>query len=260
MVNAKLNFIHRTALLVVFCVVLLVLSGLCIVRLDRIKKHRATESDFAFVPNPAYARITSLGFENTLSSWYWLRSVAYFADAYVEKRPYTWLPPLLNVVIELNPKYKPAYYFGGLLLCDQKEYSKEGIAILRTGIREFPDEARFRIFAGMCQLGYDSNYVAAADFLMPLSKMPSAPQYARTLAWRLLQRSGQTEIALDLALLQYFEAGSEMEKSLAIERLGLLVPSISRAELSHLLNAASINPHTYRQVRGLFTQHLQRLN
>jgi|GEM_PF-3633014 len=202
----------RLPLLLAFILFFLAVSVIFLRLADKWSIQNTATNPVIYTPSPRYAKISTLGFAAPVASWIWLRTILYYADAYLTHTQPEQLPALLQSITALNPQFVPAYYFGGLLLCDDLATAYTTLSLLKNGIQNNPQEYRFRLFAGLCQLKTDSNYYAAADFLGPLAQNTQVPPYIQSLAIRMQNRGGNQEALLDYSLMQYFESKSPLER------------------------------------------------
>lgn len=93
-----------------------------------------------FIPSYKTARITSAGFENIISDFYWLSSIQYIWSNAVSSEYKLYLYNMLNLITDLNPNFSYPYEIWELLLSSynenyeqdiekdkQKEYDKQAL-------------------------------------------------------------------------------------------------------------------------------------
>lgn len=232
---------------------LLGLSALMLKEIDDQKKQEWNLTREVYLPQTKWLDYTHFGFQNFLASYYWVQGILYFSNSYFERKPYPHLSKFFEITTHLNPQFEYAYYFGGLLLCEQKSTLAEGLKLLDKGIKNFPNKYQFRVFAAMCQLDLDSNQLKSAKYLLPLVHTPDVPMYLKQLAYTLLHSQKNTSARIDIQLTQYFQSSSEIEKEILLGKIYDLVSlNVSKEELKTYLNNIETNPQLYREFRENF--------
>ncbi len=143
-------------------------------------------------------RILSLGHNGLLADIYWTRAVQHFGSQRVEQRfEYPLLAPLLEITVALDPQLLVAYRFGGVFLAAPPPFGAgqphEAIELLRTGIRQNPDEWRLWHDLGFLYYWELKDYQAASDAYLQGSKHPNAAPWMQVMAAVILQKGGARE-------------------------------------------------------------------
>lgn len=193
-------------------------------RLERARERYLPSS--VVLPRPEVVRLADMGFDALAADWYWIKGVNYFGDARNAVVGYGGLSNYLELVTELEPKYFPAYLFGGYMLpwvVDGKWVNiEETVRLLEKGIREFPNEWRFHFQAAYMYSAHLKRYQSAGDHLIAASRLPGAPDYLPSLATRMYVTDGRIDLAEVMSQKLIEEAQHPWERELARKRLGEL--------------------------------------
>ena len=76
--------------------------------------HLTSAGDLIYLPTPAQARLMSLGYENAVADFYWVKALQYYTDQGQAANRYKNLADYLDLVIGVDPDYEYAYKFAGL--------------------------------------------------------------------------------------------------------------------------------------------------
>ncbi len=173
-------------------------------RIDKsLGQYRATE-EILYVDSGNVMKRVLLGFDNIAADLYWLRTVQYFGGKRLDatNKDYNLLEPLLNITIELDPKFKIAYSYGATFLSEPfptgAGLPSKGIEIIDKGIAEHPGHWRFYLDKGFIYFWFLKDYKKAAEVTLEGSKLPGAPYWVVATASRMLTRGGERETARHL--------------------------------------------------------------
>lgn len=156
--------------------------------------------------------VVSGGYGGFASSPLWIGVIMDYADVLLEGKSASMLPAELEAVTELDPHWLYPFEFAGLVLDDGvASHQAAAVRLLGKGIERFPDSWRLRVYLAvlMSQRGIGSAE-ELARILLPVASDPKAPQYARTLAFTLLHKSGRPEEAMSLLLQTYAQVPDPM--------------------------------------------------
>lgn len=158
---------------------------------------------FVAVPRPEVVKVTDLGFHALAADWYWIKGVNYFGDERNAHVAYGELYNYFDLVTQLDPKYFPAYLFGGWALPwnrgDHWVNTEEAAKLLERGVKEFPRDYRLRMQLAYIYSSYLHKYHEAGDQLSIAAQLPGAPSYLTSLATRMYATGGELTMARALA-------------------------------------------------------------
>jgi len=201
------------------------------------------EQGQAFIPRPAVARATALGFDAVLADYYWLRAVQIVGREQVPERHAPILGALIDVVTTLNPWVDHPYRFAAMWLTDSVESVRKANELLRRGIAHHPEEWRNRFYLGFNHFFYLDNEASAAEALEGAARLPEAPAYLSRLVARLRATAGGLEVAE--AFLREMIRTSEDER--AVEGFQEALDEIATERLARRLDRAR---ERYRELHG----------
>ncbi len=136
--------------------------------------------ELAYFPSGKFLHPVVIEYENLMADLVWLRAIQYYGHHLMTDRKYTWLGHIFDILTQLDPKFVGAYQFGGTMLAWDAGQPKEGIALLRKGMRENP--LRWELPFGIAFIYYLvlKDYEKAGNYFYLASKMPET--------WRIAQR------------------------------------------------------------------------
>ncbi len=150
----------------------------------------------AFVPDPALARIFSLGFGAVVADFYWLQAIqAVGGNVQMTPELGDHLGRLIDVVTTLNPRVGHPYRFAAIWMTESEENVRTANRLLRRGIEFHPDDWRNHFYLGFNHFFYLLENQRAGEILERASAMPGAPRYLGRLSARLKSESEDLEVA-----------------------------------------------------------------
>ena len=153
----------------------------------------------------AFSFFGKTGYSGLSSSVLWVYSVFKYADGLFETHHVVGLNKFIEAVNALDPDWKYPFEFGGLVFQGEMgtDY-KDAQIILRDGIRHHPGYWKFRVYLAMNMLDHKAPSDSIANVLLPISTGgETVPIYARTLAFTILAKDGDSKHAMDLLLQAY---------------------------------------------------------
>ncbi|MBI5526677.1 MAG: hypothetical protein HY897_10125 [Deltaproteobacteria bacterium] len=123
----------------------------------------AMPDEVSFLPDKAIVKTFSLGQDELIADYYWLKAIQYFGDqenATPERLKY--LHPLIDLVTDLAPEFEYAYRFGATTLVLRDTNGDLASAILKKGIVNFPDNCRMPYLLGFVEYYVNKAPAAAA--------------------------------------------------------------------------------------------------
>jgi len=175
---------------------LLLYIGIFFVQRGLDSKNLVGKREFLFIPKANVMKHFTFGFDNFIADVYWLRCIQYAAERKYTKNGLEWMYRSIDLITELDPRFKTAYLFGGIVLAFDRRFMDESIAVLEKGMKNLPDEWNFPFYIGFNYFFYLREFEKAAEYLMKASRLPGAPKYLPLLATRLLAEARKPETAL----------------------------------------------------------------
>ena len=152
-----------------------------------------------FVAPPHGLEHFHFGFHYALADLFWMRSLQDFdfcesTGQQSKCRQSGWLFQMLDVITDLDPKFRVAYSAGGLALTVIISDVTGASRIFDKGVQAFPKNWPLLYRAAYHALYEERNFVKAAD-LMKQAGQNGGPDWVFELAGRLYTQSGQRELA-----------------------------------------------------------------
>lgn len=177
-------------------VLVLVLSAACAFgSLSRWDAHAgASRNDLLSVPPSALTQVLSGGFRTLAADFQYLRFITYWGRQLTQGRRFHNLVPILNLIVDLDPRFRPAYEMGALALGDSGQ-PEAAVALLEKGMAHAPDDWWFPYQAGMTLFFFSEDYLRAAEYFEKASRLPNAPQSAAFFVARMYEKGDHAELA-----------------------------------------------------------------
>ena len=162
----------------------------------KIPATRSVERGEAFIPDPALARLLSLGFRSVVADYYWLQSIqAISGDTRVDEARATRVGKLIDLVTTLDPYVDHPYRFAAIWMTHSEQNVREANRLLRRSLEYHPDEWRNWFYLGFNHYFYLLENERAADALHQASLLPGSPLYLGRLVARLRSKSADIDVA-----------------------------------------------------------------
>lgn len=68
----------------------------------------------AISPSGKFLKPLALGYDQVVADLLWMKTISYFGGHFMSDKQYPWLAHMLNLIIDLDPRFDFPYYFGGL--------------------------------------------------------------------------------------------------------------------------------------------------
>jgi hypothetical protein len=218
----------------------LFLASLCLNRADAGKTKDWQKDQLTYLPSGKLLKPMTLGFEEASASLLWVKGVLYFGEAFLSGGGYQWMGHMLDIVTTLNPRFKEAYNFGSALLTKDKKEIPATLKLIERGLVEYPAEWRWRVSAALAKRKFDSDYVAAAEYLKPVAGDTSVPKHVRLLVATFAEKGGNERMAVAYLVERYLQSTTAIEKEMFSERL-------AKIDLRDSLNRQVGKPPTAKQ-------------
>jgi len=168
------------------------------------KSDIAGARELIYLPTPQQARLMSMGFEQVMADWYWVKSLQYFTDPLQAYNRFKNLGDILGVVVGVDPDFQYAYKFAGIAVpydTGRLRWANTGQAIelLQRGVQRFPGNWELQFYLGFSLLNFRKDTAGAAEHFAAAAKIPGSPSYLKRFAARLFAASGDTDRALVFA-------------------------------------------------------------
>lgn len=170
----------------------------------------------------------ALGFDNLVADVYWIRAVVYYGGKrreVSERKDYSGLYPLLDLVTSLDPHFRVAYRFGAIFLTEAYPAGPgrpdQAIQLLERAIER--DFGRWEYYhdIGFVYYWWLRDYERAAEWFLRGSERPDAALWLKPLAGTVLASGGNRESSRQLWR-QLLESDVDYLRGQATHRLAQL--------------------------------------
>jgi hypothetical protein len=147
------------------------------------------------LPKPGHLRALSLGHEEVLSDFYWVKAVLYEGTERTEK-DYRYFSSLIDLVTTLDPYFQYPYIFGSVILSVMANDPAASDKLLLQGFTYHRDTWRFPFGLGYNAYFHYGDPRGAARYLGIAATLDGCPAYVPRLASRLYHESGSIDVAI----------------------------------------------------------------
>jgi tetratricopeptide (TPR) repeat protein len=184
------------------------------------------EEEQLYINGTTVKRI-SLGFNGLAADWYWMRSLQYVGRKVLNtpgdiqlddlgQLNAKLLAPLLDTATTLDPEFMEPYEYAAVVL--PAVNVEDAIRITRKGIAANP--SAWRLYQ---HLGYiywqQKDFKAASEAYGQGATLPGAPHWMEAMKAKMVGEGGSREIAREIYLRMYQEAGDDQVKDMARRHL-----------------------------------------
>lgn len=147
-------------------------------------------------PDPARAKLSSLGFEPVVADYYWVQSLHLVGSTRGDASSHgETIGDLIDLVTTLDPWVDHPYRFAAVWMTGDVSQVRRANDLLRRGIAYHPDDWRNRFHLGYNHFFYLQDEARAAEALEPAIRMEGAPNYLGAFVARLRAQSDDLETA-----------------------------------------------------------------
>lgn len=160
-------------------------------------RQRVTD-EIKYLPTGRLLKAASLGYELLVADVLWARTTMLFGKNFEQqdKDWYAWVFHMIDLATDLDPEFKAAYKYGGLMLRVEGEFIDQSSLIYQKGMVALPDNHYFPFFIAMNYHEYKDDRQTAAEYMEIAAKCGSGPAYLPSLAASLRTETGDAEEAL----------------------------------------------------------------
>jgi hypothetical protein len=129
-----------------------------------------------YLPESEKIRPWLLGFHAAIADYLWIRTTLYFGDHLLGDQEFPWLTRMIDIITRLNPRFFPAYEFGGLMFSKIFNNPEASKIILQRGISANV-EKRWKLYFYLGMLYYEryDDCGNAALYSAIAAQLPGAP-------------------------------------------------------------------------------------
>jgi len=194
----------------------------------------------------------AFGFRNVMADVVWLQAVQVAGNRNLTTAEYDRLYVLLNVGLDLDPKFEIPYLFGGLILGESPQHGREALRVFERGKSTHPTDWRFPFYMGFTHYFSLGNALAGGGAMAEAARLPGSPSYLPGLASRMLSEAKEPEVALAL-----LEPIVKQESDLA--RRAVLERRMREVTVERDLQSLERAVERYREITGIVPGDLSAL-
>lgn len=199
-----------------------------------------------FVPSPKFYTDFSPSFRTSIADAYWLQMIQYYGEHWKTDHRFDSLPPMVDLVTTLSPRFKQAYFFSAFALIDAGRPDLS-YAVLKKGFASNPTDWHFPFYLGFFTWTYASNkdrhHVAlvAADYYSQAARLPGALPSVPRLAAALLAKGGAKQKAIETWAAIYGQ-GDKYSQQKAVAALDALLPRSKQERIAAVAQLRDLMP------------------
>lgn len=166
----------------------------------RVLPHAEPFEELAYYPSGRHLERISLGHSATAADLAWLRAVQYYGEHRTTDNRFDRMSHVFDILTSLDPRYIPAYVFGGFALAQEGGSFDEAEALMLKGIEANPTDANLAFELGFLYYvkpgGRD--LPRAAEYFERAARLPGGPPQAERFAAFARMNAGDLSVALAL--------------------------------------------------------------
>jgi len=203
----------------IFMVLLLSCSLLWAIqtRMDRYERPRF--ESLLYLPSGKYLKPLSLGYNQVAADLLWMKTISYFGSHFLDDQAYPWLAHILNLIIDLDPRFDFPYYFGGVVLSLEASNLEDANKILARGMEAYPDKWEYPFYIGFNHYYHQGDPETALPYIERAAILPKSPDFVRSMVRTLHQKTGRAETSLRFFREALNNAQDEMIKKKVAEKI-----------------------------------------
>ncbi len=161
------------------------------------------------VPDVRTVRLVSLGFDQLLADFYWLKFVGYIGDSPARRLDGCSLArPYLELITALDPYFLEPYWFAAFTIGGDMQKPAEAAQLIEWGLQNNQDNWYLPFIAGLNQFLFAKNEVTAAKFYRMAARFPDAPSWLLRQA-DILETETPRQIKTANSWLQIYDSAQE---------------------------------------------------
>jgi len=188
-------------LLVFLAILILFLGAFSLrLRLDAMGVEHKSMRVYMYIPSGEFLKPFTLGFNQLIADYFWIKTISYFGDHLMADRKYPWLYHMVDLVTTLDPNFIWPYYFGGIVLSIEAKQVEQSNLILEKAIHHHPNVWKFPFYIGFNYWFHYDDPGKAASYLEIAASLPGAPDYLKTFPASLYSEAGANDAAVRFLL------------------------------------------------------------
>lgn len=152
-----------------------------------------------FLPSGKALSLVSLGYEEVLADLLWVKATMLFGERFGEDGDqgwYSWLYHMMDLATDLDPQFRGAYKYGGIMLRVDGAFIEQSTMIFAKGMHAMPNEWYFPFGIAMNYFLYKDDGALAAPYMRRAAQSDGGPFYLANLAVSLVDEEQGLETSL----------------------------------------------------------------
>jgi tetratricopeptide (TPR) repeat protein len=189
----------------------------------------ARPEELMYFPSGRFLKQAALGHDVLVADMAWLRAVQYYGEHRLTDRNYKMAGHIFDVVTTLDPLFRNAYIFGGLVLAQDAGDVEKGVELLHKGVANIPDDWLLPFELGFIYYLCSNDMAQAHRWFMEAAARPDHPESVERFAAFTAARAGDLRAALQLWMHLYESTENAYVRQMAEERIRDLMEKIEGA-------------------------------
>jgi tetratricopeptide (TPR) repeat protein len=201
------------------CMTMTLLFGLVQTQ-RKLATYQATVGEsLLYLPSGKYLKPLALGYDQLFADLLWMKTISYFGGHFMSDRQYPWLAHMLNLIIDLDPRFDFPYYFGGVVLSLEASQIEQANRILERGMEVYPDRWQYPFYIGFNYYYHQKDVARAFPYLQKAASFSEAPDFLKRMVARLNEEAGNRVEALHFYEEVYRNTDDEMLRQKVKEKI-----------------------------------------
>ncbi|MCD6380414.1 hypothetical protein J7M07_08235 [bacterium] len=159
------------------------------------KKRKA---EIIYLPSSEAFEMISLGYKNIVSDILWFKTVQYYGGYKLGKNSLRLFRHLADVITDLDPQFIFAYQLSAIIVAQDIGELKEGVEILRKGMKNNPRNWWLPFEAGFLYYLDGSDYKESERYFRLASTIPGANDRATRFAASAAAKGGDIKASIEM--------------------------------------------------------------
>lgn len=231
--------------------ILIALGGFLQFSYDSNIDYFAEHDAFVSFPTSKTLKILSFGNTNFVADMLFIWTIQFYSSLHIKNR-FDYIENIFNIITDLNPQLRAAYYYGAIIMALEAREFKMAIKLLKKGSRNMKQEWIFDYESGYYAYKYLKDYKLAEEFYLKASRNPEAPSLIKRRRAHMVYVRDDLELALRLWMEIQANAKTQVEKDAAFNHLYQIKFEMETKALGPKINA-------YKERYGRYPIHLEEL-
>ncbi len=195
--------------------------------LEKVRTTPRVYRDSMYLPSGRNIHLISLGYDQFMADFIWLRAIQAFGGHWGTDRNYTPIFHLFDVITDLDPHFLEAYTFGNLVIGDEGGDQKLGLTLIDKGIIKNPRKYKLPYWGGYVAYWQMNNPDLAKYYYARALKCSDVPGFVNRIFAYMELKSGRFHVAFEKYIMDMLDA---------IDQNDEVVEWINRNRLPDIIN------------------------